>query len=418
MDSDKKEIKKNMTVDKDYEAIGKTINQEEEKKISQKENESLKLIENDDDKECLKIYHESKINIKTEVNEFSNEKQGQTKLAKIKKKFEKNEFEFYSQINSKNNEYRVNFYDITNFVAFNSINNIFLIIYLKDHNQIICENLIKKKKILTLKLKSRAESLKYISDTKQKMDIIIIINFLESEVYFYNCLNFEKLFALDKHDFMGALNSINIFEGKYNELFLYIYTQDYINNKKYFLYINFDDIYSRKFQKISFKSNIDFIKLFINSGKKYIIFGKSNVIYSYNIEAKSPYQKYIHENYKYRNEPIISNFEKKTILIISLRREGNILIWNFDSGELINNICEYDYDFNAICLFDKRHLIIGTYSESILLYDYIDKNYVKDLNYSFIQVKNIKAAKDCQNNNYIIVEQDDGKIIIIKQNKF
>lgn len=146
MDSDKKEIKKNMTVDKDYEAIGKTINQEEEKKISQKENESLKLIENDDDKECLKIYHESKINIKTEVNEFSNEKQGQTKLAKIKKKFEKNEFEFYSQINSKNNEYRVNFYDITNFVAFNSINNIFLIIYLKDHNQIICENLIKKKK--------------------------------------------------------------------------------------------------------------------------------------------------------------------------------------------------------------------------------------------------------------------------------
>ena len=80
------------------------------------------------------------------------------------------------------------------------------------------------------------------------------------------------------------------------------------------------------------------------------------------------YHKY-NDNGKGYHFSIKINNSEPFIKLIESCEDGNIRIWNFHSGKLLNKIKIIDDNLNGICLWNNNYLFIGCDDETIKLID-------------------------------------------------
>ena len=76
---------------------------------------------------------------------------------------------------------------------------------------------------------------------------------------------------------------------------------------------------------------------------------------------------------------IIINNNKNIIKLIESSGDGNIRIWNFHSGLLLNKIKITKEYLNGICLWNDNYLFIGSFDKTIKLLELNNKSIVKFL---------------------------------------
>ena len=113
--------------------------------------------------------------------------------------------------------------------------------------------------------------------------------------------------------------------------------------------------------------------------KNFILTGNFGYIKVYDYNNNTLYNKYCDNDNKEHNSIIIDNKEKALKLIES-SMDGNIRIWDFHSGLLLNKIKINNGGLFGISLWNKNYLFIGCKSNIIKLIDINNKKCIKDLN--------------------------------------
>ena len=319
-----------------------------------------------------------------------------------------------SNINPNNIQYLKNlrndlyshFYEIeqyyNSFIIFKSINDILYLIYAVGYsiylydlidNVIICKLIKAHDKHIVI--------FRYCFDKINKRDLILSlshkdciklwdINKLEcllklqfdnikttilfSEYYYY----YSICFLIDNDQIyicaaIGAFKYIyNLFNGKKIRIFdLNGKIKKEIDESKN-ISITYKDIETSIFYMDYYNDN--------KTSKNYIITSNKGCVISYDYNKNIIYHKYIDDkNDKIYKQFIIYNKNNIIELIVS-SYDGNIRIWNFDSGELLNIIKVYKGKLFDICMWNDEYLFIGCDNGKINLIDIKEKKTIKKLN--------------------------------------
>ena len=130
-----------------------------------------------------------------------------------------------------------------------------------------------------------------------------------------------------------------------------------------------------------------------NTDTKFIVTGNFGYALSYDYSKNKEYNKY-QDEYKIFNKKeyihIIIYDKAKEINLISSNRDGNIRIWDFDSGELLKKFNIVNKCIRGICLWNDELLSVGCDDFEIKIIDLKDGKIVQSLKGHYRQVLNIK----------------------------
>ena len=112
--------------------------------------------------------------------------------------------------------------------------------------------------------------------------------------------------------------------------------------------------------------------------KNFILTGNNGYIKVYDYNNNTLYNKYCDNDNQEHNSIIIDNKEK-TLKLIESSKDGNIRIWDFHSGLLLNKIKINNDGLFGICLWNKNYLFIGCKNNIIKLIDINNTKCIKDL---------------------------------------
>ena len=129
--------------------------------------------------------------------------------------------------------------------------------------------------------------------------------------------------------------------------------------------------------------------------KNFVITGNDNYIKSYDYKSNNIYHIYLDDNIKENHISIIVNTKEEKVKLIDSSEAGNIRIWEFHSGALLNKI-KFDIKLNCICLWSDQYYFIGCRDKTIKLINLekkiIEKN-LKGHDNRVVAIKNINHSK-------------------------
>ena len=254
------------------------------------------------------------------------------------------------------------------FALFTSIDDIIYLVYSNSKKSIISYNLIDNKKINEIKNAHARDitNFRHFFDKDKKRDLLISISLSDNNLKLWNMNTFECLIHLENVNKSGRLFSGCMFsENNAN----YIITScAYGNNEP----IKIFDINNNNIKEIKDSSESTyFIDIFFNKNlsKNYIITGNNGFIKSYDYNNNLVYHKY-NDNDNNRHCSIIINSKEEKVELIDSSYDGNIRIWDFHSGQLLNKIkvCNNGW-LIGMCLWDNENLFVGCGDKSIKLID-------------------------------------------------
>ena len=112
--------------------------------------------------------------------------------------------------------------------------------------------------------------------------------------------------------------------------------------------------------------------------RNFIITGNYGFVKSYDYKENKVYYKYCENDNKYHNS-IVINSNEELIKLIESSEDGNIRIWNFNSGDLLNKITIGNFCLNGICLWNNEYLFVGCGDKTIKLLELKKGIIIKDL---------------------------------------
>ena len=121
----------------------------------------------------------------------------------------------------------------------------------------------------------------------------------------------------------------------------------------------------------------------------YIITGNKGYVKSYVYDNNKIYQKYNDNDNNYHDSIVINN-KGNIIKLIESSGDGNLRIWNFHSGILLNKIKLNNDGFISLCLWNNQYLFVGCVDKSIKL---IDLNNEKDIKQLIVHKKTVTTLK-------------------------
>ena len=264
------------------------------------------------------------------------------------------------------------------FAVFKTINNLLYLIYSNEFNSIICINLENLQKVSEMKNchKSHIGNFIFYSDIKSRRDLMLSISCNDLHIKLWNINNFECLLNIRNLYSKGRLLSACFINGNNN---IYIATCHYdivwVDNSGL---INILDLNGKIIKKINKSNEMSFyIDSFYDKNKliNFILTGNKNYVKSYNYDKNILYHKY----YDLGNEYIHSNiliYDKKDIIkLIETCYDGNLRIWDFHSGFLINKIKISDDNIRGLCLWNEEYLLVGCFDKTIKLVELNNDNY-------------------------------------------
>ena len=288
-------------------------------------------------------------------------------------------------------------YNNNTFIVFQSINNLLILVYSKKKS-IITFNIIDKKKINEIRNAHNEfiSNFRYYFDKSNMRDLIISISPSDNNLKLWNinncnCLiNFKNVnkngillsacfLNYNNNNYIISSNSNNKNGQPCEALKVYDFNANFIkviNDSKCYTY--FVDIYYDKFSLIT-----------------YIITGNKGAIRSYNYNNNKVYHKYYDNNNKNHYNIIIYHSKDNITKLIESSSDGNIRIWNFHSGALLNNIKVNNNSILGICLWNEDYLLIGCANNNVKMIELNNKLNIRDLVdiHDVITIKTIKYHK-------------------------
>ena len=272
------------------------------------------------------------------------------------------------------------------FCVFKSINDLLILIYTNDRFSIISYN------ILDFKLMNEIKNAhcKYIINFRHFLDKNnnrdLVLSSDSNTIKIWNLNNLECIVIIQNF-YTGGIMFSSCFLNNNNNI--YIVTSNYK-----FGPIKIFDFNKQKIKEMNYSNDgIYFIDCYYDKtlAKSFIITGNDNYIKSYDYERNNIYHIYIDNNIKENHISFIINTKEENVKLIDASETGNIRIWEFHSGALLNKI-KFDIKLNCICLWSDEYYFIGCRDKTIKLIN-LDKkvieNNLKGHNNRVVAIKNI-----------------------------
>jgi len=294
------------------------------------------------------------------------------------------------------------------FIAFKSIDEVLLLIYSNKNNSIICYDINNKRKMTEIKNAHKLEITNFRNylDKINKRDLVMSIS-LDLNLKLWNVNNFECLYDNKMYNNFAIL---------FKAAFLNDNNKIYIISIYYIVYTKIKPIavYDLKGEKIKEIKESDCMTYFIDSyydkklSKNFIITGNRNVR-AYDFNENKLFNIYDDDDAECHCS--IKIFDKGEITkMIESSADGNIRIWNFHSGSLLDKIKVCEEWINGICLWNNDYVLVGCHDKKIKIIDLNKKIIIKDLNGHNDEVLTIKKINHPQYGECLISQgyKDDG----------
>ena len=301
------------------------------------------------------------------------------------------------------------------FVVFNSFNNILYLIYSTKKKSMICYDL--KNKSLISEVKNChlgfITNIRHFADKLKKNDIIMTIANEENNIKLWNIKDITCILDLKEVNKKGFL---------YSACFLTDNFENFIVSSNYDEYGHFEylKIFNFKGQKIKElkKSNeptflVESYFDDIFNCQNYIITGNLNFVKSYNYNKNEVYHKYFDKcinGYHYSIKIINQN---SVVKLMESCEDGNIRIWHFHGGILLNKIRVCKENINGIGIYNDKYIFVGSDDQNIRLVDLEEGSVIKKLHAHFGEVLNIEIIFNPKIGNILIsqaYEEDEIRI--------
>ena len=306
------------------------INKFDEDRVTIKEileKNSLKLlfkISIDDNKEnqieIILIYNKGKIN---NEKKYTKNKNNNAKDIRFSIEISKESYSHWDLDNS--------------FTVFRSLDDILYLIYCNNKNSLIGYDKINNKKIIEIKYAHEHEitNIRYYLDNIYKRDLIMSISGQSNYLKIWNIYNFELILTIENIYFDNGISSacfLNDF--KLN----YILTSASYNNKESIKKFDFNGNEIGEIKDS--KDQIFFIDIYyqFKLNKIYILTANYRYIKVYDYNKNKLKNIYCDNSNAYHNSIIIQDNSDSIIKLIESSDDGNIRIWDFNSGKLLNKI--------------------------------------------------------------------------------
>ena len=253
------------------------------------------------------------------------------------------------------------------FCVFKSINNIYCLICSNEKRTIISYDIINNRKINEI-LKSHEKyitNLRYYLDMSNKRDLIFSISADDNNLKLWNVRNFEKLLDLKNINASGSLYS-SCFLNYHNEIYIISSNCNFIPEL-----IKVFDMKGKKIKELkNSKDSTYFIDVYYDDKSLiyYIITGNQGYVKAYDFNKNEIYKKYCDNADECHDSLIVIN-QNEVFKLISSSKFGNIRIWDFNSGMLINTIKVSNYYLVSICLWNDDYLFAGCGDKTLKLID-------------------------------------------------
>ena len=304
------------------------------------------------------------------------------------------------------------------FALFTSINDIIYLVYSNSKKSIISYNLLDNKKINEIKNAHARDitNFRYFFDKINKRDLMISISLSDNNLKLWNMNNFECLINLENVNKSGRLFSGCMFSE--NNAIYIITSCAYGNNES----IKIFDMNKIKIKEIKDSTeSAYFIDIFFdnNLSKNFLVVGNHGFIKSYDYNNNKIYRKY-NDNDNNRHCSIIINKKEEVVKLIDSSFDGNIRIWDFHSGQLLNKIKVSNNGWLiGICLWDNENLFVGCGDKSIKLIDLRNRLIKSNLNGFKNKVLCIKKILHPQYGECLISQEyENGAIKLVSRNLY
>ena len=265
-------------------------------------------------------------------------------------------------------------YLVNTFIAFKSINNLFILIYVNNINSIISYDIINNIKINEIKTAHEAfiTNLRYFFDINNKRDLFISISCDDNNIKLWNNYNYECLLDIKNINEKGNL---------YSACFLKDNNQNFIitSNNGFSDLIKVFDFKGNKIKDIN-NSNEDMVFIDTYYEKKllknFIIACTRNYTLSFDFNKNEFYKAYWDNN---SPRHFVINNKEEIVELIESNIDGNIRIWNFHSGLLLKKIKVVNNILREICLWNKEYLFVGSDDNTIKLVEYNNGKIIQKL---------------------------------------
>lgn len=288
----------------------------------------------------------------------------------------------------------------TCFCEFNSIDDIFYLIYSEKINVLICYDIIKKK-IINRVIKSNGPitDIRHYLDNKLKRDLILN-SFKRNEIEVSNLQNWESLLKISNVNESGFLFSSCFFNDNNN---IYILTtKNKVTTIGKCENIKVFDMKKKKIKEI-YGSNKDtfYIDNYYDSklNENFIVTCNRNHINIFSFQKSLLFKKYNAADCGEINDFIVD--ERGSIKKLLGSCYYGIIIWDFYTGKLLKQIMSNIGGIYGLCLFNNNYLLAGN-NNYIILIDLINEKIVNKI--SSNQEKEISRIK--------AIDTKNGKIFI------
>ncbi len=276
------------------------------------------------------------------------------------------------------------------FCVFKSINDILILIYADDRFSIISYNIFDFK--LMNEIKNAHDN--YIINFRHYLDINnyrdLVLSSDGNNIKIWN-LNYLECIVNIQNIYIGGIMFSSCFLNDNENI--YIVASNYK-----FGPIKIFDFNKQKIKEMNYSNDgIYYIDCYYDKklAKNFIITGNDNYIKSYDYEINNIYHIYLDDNIKENHISIIVNTKEEKVKLIDSSESGNIRIWEFHSGALLNKI-KFDIKLNCICLWFDQYYFIGCRDKTIKLINLekkiIEKN-LKGHDNRVVAIKNITHSK-------------------------
>ena len=275
-------------------------------------------------------------------------------------------FEFLTNLAQSEINFRVD----NTFEIFNSIFGYICLVYAykfeNKYNSIATYNIIDCKTMCIIKNvhKEDITNFRHYLDKIHNRDLILSVSATDNNVKLWDINNLEYLLTINNINRQGFTKSACILNFN-NELYIVTSNYSYSEVPEPIKLYNMEGY---KIKEINYKNNQTyFIDIYHDkiSDVKYIITGNFGFVRTYDYTNDCKYHRYNDDeeegDYEHYNVII---FDKSDVLkIISVGKNGEVLIWDFHSTELltkikVNDECEYD-NLYGICILNKDILFVG-----------------------------------------------------------
>ena len=379
------------TIDRLYEFI---INLFDENKVFIKEiiiNKEMKLIfKIDKEKEYEIILLYNKINNDYFINEIKKLKE-EINILKNENIKLNNEIDNLKKLHYKTNPKEIQLlsditkdsYSCTNldntFNAFKSINNKFYLVYTNENKSLIFYDLNEQMIIKEIKNyhNEYITNIRHYLDEKNKRDLIMSISKQDNNIRVWDIKKWECILNITEVNKEGYLLS-SCFLSENNQIYIITSNSNYEDDSEPIKIFDFNGNEIKEIKNSCEETY--FIDTYYDNilSKNYIITGNKNYVKSYDFINNEIYHKY-YDNDNGGHGSLIINSNEEIIKLIDSCDDGNIRIWNFHSGLLLNKIEVTKKCLYSLCLWNNNYLFVGCSDKSIKLIELNNNIIIKSL---------------------------------------